>query len=516
MDKPGPSEIDRQIGRWGTVFGVLFWVAVGVAVAFANGSSRAWIHREKPWLIAILLALGAALLAGWLKGRDTSLRAAVFLLIVLPLVGLGAASVFFWMPTAGQLITLRSVILVVLVVTPALMWWLFLATKRASLLNEFLANLERLGLLERLQPGERQESEVARDTRVSSYLQRFEAMYGRLPERIHEEVLKGQFHHYSREEARDQAPLATAAVPVSLTVVVLAVGWIITLPPIDKFPVDATQPRWLLALSPNPTPATFAFLGAYFFSMQMLFRRYVRTDLGGAAYVAVVMRIVLAVIGVWVISAVGKVAGWEGPSQMLLLAFVIGVFPMVVWQLIRSAANKTFRLALPSLESRLPLNRLDGLTVWHETRLQEEDIENVQNMATADIVDLLVDTRIPAVRVIDWIDQAILLTQLGPDEATNGDPNSARRILARHGIRTASSLLKVAFDKSPGPNAAAFANVLVDNQDRPVIPSLLSAIQTNSNLARILRWRGLEFLTEHYDVRSPTGQSDIRSSGQRA
>jgi hypothetical protein len=154
--------------------------------------------------------------------------------------------------------------------------------------------------------------------------------------------------------------------------------------------------------------------------------------------------------------------------------------------------------------------------VWHETRLEEEDIENVQNMATADIVDLLVDTRIPAGRVIDWIDQAILLTQLGPDEATNSDPSSARRILARHGIRTASSLLKVAFDKSPGPDSAAFANVLVDNKERPVLPSLLSAIQTNSNLARILRWRGLESLTEYYDSRNPTGQSDKRPPGQLA
>ena len=62
----------------------------------------------------------------------------------------------------------------------------------------------------------------------------------------------------------------------------------------------------------------------------------------------------------------------------------------------------------------MPLNRLDGLTVWHETRL--EDIENVHNMATADIVDLLVDTRIPADRVIDWIDRAILLTQLGQQD----------------------------------------------------------------------------------------------------
>ena len=145
----------------------------------------------------------------------------------------------------------------------------------------------------------------------------------------------------------------------------------------------------------------------------MLFRRYVRADLRGNAYIAVVMRIFLAVIGVWVISSAGRAAGWQGTSQMLLLAFVIGVFPNVAWQVIRGATSKMFKVVLPSLESGMPLNCLDGLTVWHETRLEEEDIENVHNMATADIVDLLVDTRIPAGRIVDWIDQAILLTHLG-------------------------------------------------------------------------------------------------------
>jgi hypothetical protein len=226
----------------------------------------------------------------------------------------------------------------------------------------------------------------------------------------------------------------------------------------------------------------------------MLFRRYVRADLRGSAYVAVVLRVLLAVIGAWVVSTVGKQAGWTEQSQLLTLSFVIGVFPMVTWQVIRGAASKVFKLALPSLESRLPLVRLDGLTVWHETRLEEEDIENVQNMATADIVDLLVNTRIPATRIIDWVDQAILLNQLGPDASDNADETSGRRRLARHGVRTASALLKTAADKTGGAQEEAFSRVLVDVDGNPAIPSIVSAIQTNSNLARILRWRGFEAL----------------------
>jgi hypothetical protein len=498
VPEPERTTDGPELGFFGSTFAILFWLAIALAVAQGNKTSRHWLAHNWIWLSVLAAACLAiatlALSRGWLQKRSAPLRAAIFLLVGMPLIALGAASLFFWMPTQDQLITLRGVVLVVLVVTPALMWWLFLANQRASLLNEFLANLQRLGLLESTVAGEHRESDHARATRVSSYLQRFEATYGRLPAVIHRDVIADEFHPYSSEQARDQAPLATAAVPVSLAVIVLAIGWLIALPPINDFPADdITTPRWLLALSPNATPATFAFLGAYFFSMQMLFRRYVRADLRGSAYVAVVLRVLLAVIGAWVVSTVGKQAGWTEQSQLLTLSFVIGVFPMVTWQVIRGAASKVFKLALPSLESRLPLERLDGLTVWHETRLEEEDIENVQNMATADIVDLLVNTRIPATRIVDWVDQAILLTQLGPDAANNGDESSARRRLAKHGVRTASALLKTVADKTD-EEMETFSRVLVDSDGNPAIPSIASAITTNSNLGRVLRWRGLEAL----------------------
>jgi hypothetical protein len=52
--------------------------------------------------------------------------------------------------------------------------------------------------------------------------------------------------------------------------------------------------------------------------------------------------------------------------------------------------------------SQLPVSDLDGLTVWHEARLEEEeDIENIPNMANADLVELLLNTRLPSERIID-------------------------------------------------------------------------------------------------------------------
>ncbi|MGC4111506.1 MAG: hypothetical protein QM747_14005 [Nocardioides sp.] len=490
-DQP-PVSVAR---RTTVVTGFLVYVAVGLVVALVNDGSRTWIVDHwaafLPATVLTLAVVVVAFLGLWAKTKSSPLRAAVYLLVVFPAAGLGTAGIF-WMPTAAQLVTLRAVVLCVLVFTPVLMWWLFIATQRASLLNEFIANLDRLGLLREAEP-DGPESACARETRISSYLQKFEATYGRLPQKIFDDVVRGTFRSYSSDETKDRTSLSASAVPVTLTLVTLLVGWILVLPPVDSFPGNdhVTSPRWLLALSPNATPVTFAFLGAYFFSLQMLFRRYVRGDLRGSAYVAVVLRVVLAVVGIWVLQGIGGATGWTSTSQLLTLGFVIGVFPVVVWQVLSGVASKTFHFALPSLESRLPLSELNGLTVWHEARLEEEDVENVQNMATADIVDLLVNTRIPVPRLVDWIDQAILLSLFGPEGEDK--TTSPRHRLGQHGIRTASALLETAARTRPGAEAT-FDGLVTDDAGNPAMPSVLASLRTNDNLVPILRWRGRESL----------------------
>ena len=53
-----------------------------------------------------------------------------------------------------------------------------------------------------------------------------------------------------------------------------------------------------------------------------------------------------------------------------------------------------------------------GINMWKEYRLEEEGIENVQNLATADVTELTVRTHYNFRTLVDWIDQAILLTRL--------------------------------------------------------------------------------------------------------
>jgi hypothetical protein len=166
----------------------------------------------------------------------------------------------------------------------------------------------------------------------------------------------------------------------------------------------------------------------------MLFRRYVRKDLRGSAYVAVAMRIILAVIGTGVA---------EEAVQLL-----VGVFPKVAWQIVQTAFRQVTGLVVKGLRTDSPLSALDGLTVWHEARLEEEDVENVPNMATTDIVELFLNTRVPPNRIIDWVDQAILYTHLSPagDEKDRGIKQleeQRRRELRSLGIRTATSLVEL-------------------------------------------------------------------------
>lgn len=399
-------------------------------------------------------------------------RAALVMMIGVPvlLVLVGAIAL---LPQKYQLVALRGTFLLVVCVLPAILWYLFIATRKASLLNEFLTSLERLGLLR----AQRHETDAAKDRRISSYLERFSAIYGSLPEQVHTDVQAGRFTRYSSTVINERAGLVTTAVPVMAATALIALGWLLTLPPAQVLPTgEAHATAWILAFTPTLEPVTLAFVGAYFFCIQMLFRRYAHRDLRGSAYIAVSMRIILATVGVWVLTAVDASTGLLTEGELFALSFAIGVFPLVIWQFVefqlkRLAGTRVLGIGMPSMSAKLPISDLDGLTVWHEARLVEHDIENVPNMATADLVDLLLNTRIPPNRLIDWTDQAMLDTQLGSDN------KNLRACLHKKGIRTATEYLRAVDDHQVA--------------DPTLARSLTAALRTSTNLEPVLCWRGL-------------------------
>lgn len=402
-------------------------------------------------------------------------RAALVMFVAAPalIFLLGGVAV---LPERLHLVALRAALLLVVCLLPAILWYLFITTRRASLLNEFLANLDRLGLMHE-QAGEQ---DVPKRRRISGYLQRFGAVYGDLPEVVHKTVQDNKFERYTRDDFSGATGMTTAAVPVLTTTALISIGWLLTLPPAEVISREAADSAsavvaWIDALTPTLQPITLAFIGAYFFSIQMLFRRYALKDLRGSAYISVSMRIILAIIGVWVLTVVNGRINLLDEGMLYMLSFAIGVFPLVLWQIISHHLKKLKFLTVPSMRSALPLDQLDGLTVWHQARLEEEDIENIPNMATADLVDLLLNTRLAPNRIIDWTDQAILYTQLGK----NADDK--RKQLHARGIRNATTFLLVAADEQ--------ATLFDDVNHQRLVPALVTAIRANSNLKLIECWR---------------------------
>lgn len=496
----GGSESDEDgVDRLAVIASLAFWALLVLSFALINDGVRATLGDHPGWVVvgvSLLLVAAAVLGLRWyVDKRGPLARAGMVLGFGLPIFGALIATVLA-LPQDWQLIVLRSSFLLIVIFTPSVMWLLFVSVQRESLLNEYLANLDRLGLLK---PGDHVLSEDTRQIRVSAYLQKFEATYVPIARKFRRRVVEGDLRPSEREEMSGvAAPLASTAVPVLLTLALLAIGWLLTLPPAD-IGDSSTFPRWLDALVPHPTPVTMAFLGAYFFTLQMIFRRYVRNDLRGSAYVAVVMRVILAVVGTWAVTEILEAYDHGlDQAQLLTVGFVIGVFPKVVWQIVQSIFARMFQIVLPSLEAKIPLSELDGLTVWHEARLEEEDIENVPNMATADLVDLLVRTRFARGQLIEWVDQAILLTELGPDDGRAGNKKrkTARDRLATYGIRNASTLLEAAKDAEARGCTDQFNQLLVDDGGSTRIPTLLVATRTHNNTRLVARWRGLSHLDD--------------------
>ncbi|GAB3451201.1 hypothetical protein [Actinophytocola sediminis] len=404
-------------------------------------------------------------------------RAALVMFVAAPalIFLLGGVAV---LPERWHLVALRAALLLVVCLLPAILWYLFITARRVSLLNEFLANIDRLGLMHD-QPGER---DVPRKRRISGYLQRFGAVYGDLPEVVHKTVQDNKFERYTRNDFSQATGVTTAAVPVLTATALISIGWLLTLPPVDVITTSgaageqaAEVVQWIDALTPTLRPITLAFIGAYFFSIQMLFRRYALKDLRGSAYISVSMRIILAIIGVWVLTVVNGQLNLFDEGMLQTVSFAIGVFPLVIWQIVAHHLKKLPFLTVPSMRSALPLDRLDGLTVWHQARLEEEDIENIPNLATADLVDLFLNTRLAPNRIIDWTDQAILDTQLGQDGGER------RAQLHARGIRNATTFLLVAADEQ--------ATLFDDERDQRTVPALVTAINANANVQLIQCWR---------------------------
>jgi hypothetical protein len=82
----------------------------------------------------------------WYTSLQSTTTAAVVIFVITPLllVGIGAPMVV----PEYRVVAFRSFLVLTLCLLPATMWYLFIVTRKASLLHDFVTSLNRLGLLQ--------------------------------------------------------------------------------------------------------------------------------------------------------------------------------------------------------------------------------------------------------------------------------------------------------------------------------------------------------------------------------
>lgn len=157
-------------------------------------------------------------------------------------------------------------------------------------------------------------------------------------------------------------------------------------------------------------PILYGFAGVYLFNLGNIVRRIYLADLNEQVFWGAVNRLWLS-MGLAVVVLKTSLPAVSEAALFFSIGFLANIF--LDWVL--ANVLKALNIGTPKTED-LPLQMVKGINIWKEYRLEEEGVENVQNLATADVTELTLRTHYNFRTLIDWIDQAILLTRLTGDQ----------------------------------------------------------------------------------------------------
>jgi hypothetical protein len=462
-----------------TVLGLLpmgFVIYVVAGIVISDAGRTYWLGA--PAGFALALGVFAWLVARGGEAASQALVQAMSLFVaVLLAIGLPVVVIYMF---GGQALVgddemrlallgrgLQLLFIATAALLPALLYYLFDRHQLATLRERF-------------------EQQIFRFDREVKTLGDVRARYGRQMEEI-----------FGRDDGRGERRLRRAKRwPIQVATLVITLGWLLVLMPVNAAgaPPAITDGDALLALfTPGSHPVVFGFLGAYFFALLTVLHRYVRRDLKPAAYATITVRVFIAVIIGWV------AAELVTPGLASAFAFFAGIVPesgvAVAHEFFRSRVG-TFRILPDSYEEKHPLTRLEGISFYDLARLEDEGLTNVQSIAHHDIIDLMIETRIPVPRIIDWVDQAILYLHVHRMQE-EGDDWMKR--LHGLGIRNATDLLRV-HEAATGDGASSSTPVSLDDlladpdgSPRPrrvgQLHALVACIQDDEWLTNVKDWR---------------------------
>lgn len=164
---------------------------------------------------------------------------------------------------------------------------------------------------------------------------------------------------------------------------------------------------------------TWAFLGAFIWSIQNALIRLVTIDLQPGVYYGLGIRMIFA--SFLAIAVYHLIASTDPfPANVWLPAgLIIGMFPQR-WLIYLSKkiekgirfknpfSDKTSESEISVKSENLPLDMIEGMSSFQRFRFNEIGIENTQNLANTHFIELLLKTPFKPYLIIDWIAQAKL------------------------------------------------------------------------------------------------------------
>jgi hypothetical protein len=468
------------------ILGIVFswpwwaWLAVGVGVLVLVGGGvmfQKGENREHLWNIA-----------GELPAA--TLQTLTYLLVVVIAVGLPAAAIIFGadVRTVARNVvqgdasaveyltavarTMQIIFIAIASMLPALLYFQFDRDRLSTLREKFVHQIFRLD------SAMRTEGAIA-------------AKYGRLIDEVYGPERSGRFRRLTRGR---RAPIFVATLLIML-------GWLYVLLNPDVGLVG-TESGTAQLFVPRQTAVAFAFLGAYFFTLFALLRGYVRRDLRPKSYSDISVRLIAVAILAWVLELLFN----DDSTGLFVFAFLTGLVPQAALNKIREVAQLRWSLRgkngsdtgsggsgggggdggsddFAVLDDPLPLTDIVGIDLYDRTRLASEGVTNIEALAHNDLVDLMLQTRIPVPRLVDWTDQAILHLHV-----SNGD----RAKLHEYGIRTATDLICAREQANARGDLQPFLQILDANGS--ATPSrmevIIDAMKDEEWIDSLLFWRG--------------------------
>lgn len=239
-----------------------------------------------------------------------------------------------------------------------------------------------------------------------------------------------------------------------------------------KSPAEMQQLRWQSQLV-----LSMAFAGAFIWSAQNVIRRLITGDLSPSTYYSAGLRMVFASLLSLMLSFFLEVFPTADYTKEILpvIAFLTGMLP--------DNALVYLRERIPIFSDHnnerchdLPLQMIEGINMFHKVRLSEVGIDNAQNLAEANVIELLLKTPFNPNQLIDWITQAKLYIYF------KEDIEKLRRI----GIRTIFDLRALCDNKEQLTQLAEELQI-----SKLSLEMICGRLRADKGVARLYQFHGL-------------------------